>query len=289
MSSASSVRIRQVLTHVAGDELDDALCDWFADLFRGDDRLGVDVEFASESLSSFLPRFPSPGSVEAREIAAEAIAAATGKAAKAKSDEKNAATPSAMLTSLAELTCAGASSSSEPAVVPSVDGSAGHSSESEEDATNATDAAANALRDLFPGAKNRTLALAITRAHGDIGAAAQYILDAGGLQVLDAEAAEISRQRKCAAEAEARASRVAIVSRFGEAPDDASVTHRPKAPAVSKSGKERVLRYVDGVPVHLAAREKFIVEKPPEADPKTFVALKISKKGSGGPSPGFKK
>jgi len=142
---------------------------------------------------------------------------------------------------------------------------------------------------MFPTAKHRTLALAMSRAHGDIEAAAQYILDAGGVEALDVEAAEISRQRKCAAEAEASASRAAILSRFGEAPDDTSVTHRPKAPAVSKSGKERVLRYVDGVPVHLAAREKFIVEKPPEADPKTFVALKISKKGSGGPSPGFKK
>jgi hypothetical protein len=55
----------------------------------------------------------------------------------------------------------------------------------------------------------------------------------------------------------------------------------------------KVIKYLDGKPIHMKPSEKFVVEKDEREDllssslPQT--TLKIKKKGQGGASPGFKK
>jgi hypothetical protein len=290
MSSASSIRVRRALSSVAGGgELDDALCDWLTELLRGEDGVGVDVNFASESLSSFLSHFPTvTDSIAAHQIAAAAIAAACGKtpATLTSIDTSSSVTGGgSMSEALAEfntLSISGGDKSSvgKVSVVAVVE-----EEKEEEDLSIPL-----SLREMFPTATQRALRLALTKSQGDVNVAIDVVLDAGGPEALDKEALTAAQERVNKARAETKFVRAAVLARFSETVENSDVIHRPRAPAPSSAPKkgERVLRYVDGVPVHLSAREKFIVEKPVDSAG-TFVSLKIAKKGSGGPSPGFKK
>ena len=298
MSSASSIRVRRALTSVSGGgELDDALCDWLTELLRGEDGVGVDVNFAAESLSSFLSQFPTvTDSIAAHQIAAAAIAAACGKTPATIDISSSSVTGGgSMAEALAEfnnLTISGGGSRVESRVA---DDDVVHNiggkgrvvvvEKEEEDLSIPL-----SLREMFPDATQRALRLALTKAQGDVNAAVDVVLDAGGPQALDIEAIAAAQERVKRAHAETKSVQKAVLARFSESVENSDVIHRPRAPAPSSAPKkgERVLRYVDGVPVHLSAREKFIVEKPLDSAG-TFVSLKIAKKGSGGPSPGFKK
>lgn len=307
MSSTSSVRVRLALAACSGGELDAALCDWLAELLRGEDGLGVDVDFAAESLSSFLSRFPPSDSPAARVFAASAIAAACGKVCAAPSETFSMTPMSAALAELnsAPKTVGGATgaatswdaaeaaASAASGAAPDTDTAGDDNEENSENSSSPAPAPAGLLfmLELFPTATRRALTLALTRASGDVSAAAAAVLDAGGPEALDCEAGAAAAVRAKSAAADVKSARASILSRFGELLAETSdVVHRPLAPAPSSAPKkgERVLRYVDGVPVHLGVREKFIVEKPADAAG-TFVSLKMAKKGSGGPSPCFKK
>jgi hypothetical protein len=146
------------------------------------------------------------------------------------------------------------------------------------------------------------------------GAPEEDIMDALARQVA---AASVDDRRRAVREGEAVpleeadiAARRRVLSRFDEVAADSGgiVARAPgrapdqlaaggggaSVPAAAKKGDKR-LAYVDGRPVYVSAREKFVVEKAPEPEPGTTVGppapvgamLKIKKKGQGGASPGY--
>ena len=270
MPPVSTVRLRKALAPVVSpaDTLDDALLTFLVETLKGEDGLGVEVDFAADVLLSFLPLWASAGSPE---LARAAIAAARG---------------------------IGGADAEAVYDVTGLDGNAaggGSASDSAGILENGGDI--SALLQAFPALGLDGASLALERAGGDVErAAALALADEGVSLAAEATAAATARKalaaRRAAAaaaeEANTASAKRAMLARFGEVADDGDVVHRPTV-AVSAARKkgERVMRYVDGVPVFLPAGEKFIVEKAPDTAG-SFVSLKIKKKGSGGPSPGFK-
>lgn len=91
------------------------------------------------------------------------------------------------------------------------------------------------------------------------------------------------------------------IRRFGQVPDrgpsasSSAIGHKSvaAAPCADGGGKGggkggKVVRYVEGKEVWIAANQKYIVEDlSPKPDPSTFVSIKLKKKGQGGASPGW--
>lgn len=105
-------------------------------------------------------------------------------------------------------------------------------------------------------------------------------------------------------EAEKAKQKKALLRKFDEQPDDRGVVYKPSLAAQpvtvrasqarnfaslqERGGKE--VRYLEGQIVHVRKGERFITETVgPAEDPGTFVSLKVKRKGTGGPSPGWGK
>jgi hypothetical protein len=253
--------------------------------------------FGDEVLASFL----TLGALDAKKrgvLVSAVTSAATAGLARAECAPA-AATPTTFETVLQELAGGGGGGGRAPAPPPPPPADAAAFQPAPH-----LCAPAAALCALLPQLSLEAACVVLERVGGGAGGAAEraaaWLLEGGAAleaEVLSAAAAAAARRAAAAAaraaaekdaEAAAAAAKKATLRRFHEVAEVAGKSHAPKVAfeAAPKKGAS-VLRYVEGVPVHVRPGEKFLVEKP-EATGGTLVALKIKKKGSGGASPNFK-
>ena len=156
-----------------------------------------------------------------------------------------------------------------------------------------------ALRALFPQLSDVHLRFALGSTGGASSSAeraAAFLLERGDgaveAEVAAALAAQARRQgeegrRRALDEARGAAqAKAAALARYDERPDDAGVVHRPSLPREmleAPGKKDKVIKWLDGRPLHMKASEKFFVEAPPQQPQGEM--LKMRKKGSGGMYP----
>jgi len=157
------------------------------------------------------------------------------------------------------------------------------------------------LQALFPDVHEEHLRYAIASTGGSsscIEKAASFLLE-NDIETLINEIKKDINQRDNAESALAKTIRLkeeqakaSLLSRYDEQVDDKDKRYRPTLPpemlvTIPKGAK--VVKYLDGKPIHLKPSEKFIIEKDEELLTIPQTTLKIKKKGQGGASPGFKK
>ena len=141
------------------------------------------------------------------------------------------------------------------------------------------------------GGKSAELAAAfvLEREEEGGGIAAEYDAVRAAAEARRAEESARRGAQEARAAAQAKA---AAMARYDEREDDAGRRYRPSLPPeVAKELPKgtKVVKYLEGKPVHVRPSEKYIVEKDPDEPPgPPPTTLKIKKKGQGGASPGFK-
>jgi len=157
------------------------------------------------------------------------------------------------------------------------------------------------LQALFPDVHEEHLRYAIASTGGSsscIEKAASFLLE-NDIETLINEIKKDINQRHNAESALAKTIRLkedqakaSLLSRYDEQVDDKDKRYRPTLPPemlVTLPKGSKVIKYLDGKPIHLKPSEKFIIEKDEELLTIPQTTLKIKKKGQGGASPGFKK
>ncbi len=157
------------------------------------------------------------------------------------------------------------------------------------------------LQALFPDVDEEHLRYAIALTGGSsscIEKAASFLLE-NDIETLINEIKKDINQRDNAESALAKTIRLkeeqakaAALARYDEQVDDKDKRYRPTLPPemlVTLPKGAKVIKYLDGKPIHLKPSEKFIIEKDEELLTIPQTTLKIKKKGQGGASPGFKK
>jgi hypothetical protein len=161
------------------------------------------------------------------------------------------------------------------------------------------------LQALFPDVNEEHLKFALASTGGassSIEKAASFLLE-NDIETLIFHMKKDIDQRHSIKIAEAKAIRakeeqakVSALARYDEQIDDKDKRYRPTLPPemlVTLPKGAKVIKYLDGKPIHMKPSEKFVIEKDEREDllasslPQT--TLKIKKKGQGGASPGFKK
>jgi hypothetical protein len=277
--------LRAALLLLTEAEVDDGeLLAFLVEALKGEGGGGVTLGFAEECLSSFFPFRSLPPSELAHALRA-CIAACYSSG------------PDGTTTGLKkEESAVGGGGGGGGASIPRLQPAAFPQAIEQHGAV-------QALGALFPDLCAEALALAVERCGSEaVERVAAWIIDTEAAPGLAAEAAAAQARRQGAALQAAAsrraersaelASRQAVLAKFDERPEaDPQSSCKPVALFSGEAPSHRgavVRRYVEGQPVMLKPGVKVLVEKPADPPAGTVVALKVKKKGQGGPSPGFK-